>query len=1090
MDNRNEEWKQAIQRKSEENRALEEKLNQYSKTILELNKQLQLYRSSNIGGVYSVRMDEDFTLLYANDLYFQVHEYEPEEMLGKSCALFIHPLDFPYVQQVLSEAREKKQKNVEWEMRIITGKKKLKYAFVSGCFNHRDGEDVFDGYVADISKLKTMERALQISEEKFRIATDNSDLSFWTYNYARRAIIQTKSSKRHHGLETVVENVPESLIEGGHIRWDSAEAFLQMYRELEAGAKTASGDFWTYDSSAKQWWCEHIDYTNVFDEDGMPLQAYAVGKEVTATKIAEKKFQEEKTYADAVQSESLLVKGCANVSQGIIERYIAEDMVGVCTEGMAYEDAVAALVAVGFTEEEKDELWKSINRHRVLTAFAQGEKIDTLEYRRRLQDGSVIWVNTTVKTYQNPETGDVMSFMYTYDINEDKIKAGIINSVTALEYDYIAYIDLNRNQLRLYLGNDDIVLMPNQNSDNYIETMKRINGEAIVPEEVEGAISDMMPETMKEKLKTQRSVTAVYNVYDNNKNIRQKRIQYAYLDEMNEQVVMTRTDVTDLLAYQKQQQMTVEAALLAAEQANRAKSDFLSRMSHEIRTPMNAIIGMATIAEQSMGDDAQVADCIGKIGISSHFLLSLINDILDMSRIESGKMLLKNEKIPFEEFLKGINSICYTQAKAKNIDYENITDPNLEDYYIGDAMKLQQIVINILSNAIKFTPSGGRVTLNVRQTQKDKRHATLRFIINDTGCGISEDFIPKLFDPFAQADSGTTTMYGGTGLGLAICKNLVDMMDGHIDVRSIVGVGTEFTVDVRLEMTAESKIRYLSKPHYNFTQLKTLVVDDDVTVCEHAMITLKEIGVTAEWVDSGRKAIDKVQEKWKKKKYYDLILLDWKMPEMDGIETARHIRKIVGSEVTIIIMTSYDWANIEHEAKSSGVNLLMSKPMFKSTLISAFEKALGHEEEEVIGRHDDFEFNGKRILLAEDHPMNVEVAKRLLERKGFIIEHAENGLRALEMFTTSSPDYYDAILMDIRMPDMDGLQATYSIRHWRRTDAKTIPIIAMTANAFEDDVKKSKAAGMNAHLAKPIEPKQLYQTLYDFIYGEWRLEDQ
>ncbi|MEG2419068.1 MAG: response regulator, partial [Eubacterium sp.] len=726
----------------------------------------------------------------------------------------------------------------------------------------------------------------------------------------------------------------------------------------------------------------------------------------------------------------------------------------------------------------------------VLTAFAQGEKIDTLEYRRRLQDGSVIWVNTTVKTYQNPETGDVMSFMYTYDINEDKIKAGIINSVTALEYDYIAYIDLNRNQLRLYLGNDDIVLMPNQNSDNYIETMKRINGEAIVPEEVEGAISDMMPETMKEKLKTQRSVTAVYNVYDNNKNIRQKRIQYAYLDEMNEQVVMTRTDVTDLLAYQKQQQMTVEAALLAAEQANRAKSDFLSRMSHEIRTPMNAIIGMATIAEQSMGDDAQVADCIGKIGISSHFLLSLINDILDMSRIESGKMLLKNEKIPFEEFLKGINSICYTQAKAKNIDYENITDPNLEDYYIGDAMKLQQIVINILSNAIKFTPSGGRVTMNVRQTQKDKRHATLRFIINDTGCGISEDFIPKLFDPFAQADSGTTTMYGGTGLGLAICKNLVDMMDGHIDVRSIVGVGTEFTVDVRLEMTAESKIRYLSKPHYNFTQLKTLVVDDDVTVCEHAMITLKEIGVTAEWVDSGRKAIDKVQEKWKKKKYYDLILLDWKMPEMDGIETARHIRKIVGSEVTIIIMTSYDWANIEHEAKSSGVNLLMSKPMFKSTLISAFEKALGHEEEEVIGRHDDFEFNGKRILLAEDHPMNVEVAKRLLERKGFIIEHAENGLRALEMFTTSSPDYYDAILMDIRMPDMDGLQATYSIRHWRRTDAKTIPIIAMTANAFEDDVKKSKAAGMNAHLAKPIEPKQLYQTLYDFIYGEWRLEDQ
>lgn len=300
MKNRNEERKQAIKGKIEETQALEEKLDQDSKTILELSKQLQLYRSSNIGGVYSVRMDEELTLIYANDLYLQVHEFEPEEMLGKSCTLFIHPQDLGYVQQVLSEARKKKQKNVEWEMRIITGKKNLKYVFVSGCFNHRDGEDVFDGYVADISKLKAMEQALRISEEKFRIATDNSDVSFWTYNYARRAIIQTNSSQRRHGFETVVENVPESLIETGHIRWDSAKAFLEMYRQLEEDAKTASGDFWTYDSTAQQWWCEHIDYTNVFDEDGKPLQAYAVGKDVTATKMAEKKFQEEEAYANAV----------------------------------------------------------------------------------------------------------------------------------------------------------------------------------------------------------------------------------------------------------------------------------------------------------------------------------------------------------------------------------------------------------------------------------------------------------------------------------------------------------------------------------------------------------------------------------------------------------------------------------------------------------------------------------------------------------------------------------------------------------------------------------------------------------------------
>ena len=600
---------------------------------------------------------------------------------------------------------------------------------------------------------------------------------------------------------------------------------------------------------------------------------------------------------------------------------------------------------------------------------------------------------------------------------------------------------------------------------------------------MERALHDMLPDGIRENLKDKRVYSAVYGVYDENKNIRQKRVQYAYLDKESEQILITRTDVTDLLEQQKQQQNMLEAALLTAEQANSAKSDFLSRMSHEIRTPMNAIIGMSTIAAQSIGDDTQVADCIGKIGISSRFLLSLINDILDMNRIESGKMLLKNEKIPFEEFLNGINAICYTQAQAKNIDYENVVDSSVEDYYIGDAMKLQQVIINILGNAIKFTPHGGRVVLHVQQIKKDQFHAEIRFIVNDTGCGISEEFLPQLFEPFAQEHSGTTTMYSGTGLGLAICKSLVEMMDGHIEVRSIVGTGSEFTIDVKMGITEESRTRYLNNPHYHFEQLKTLVVDDDVTVCEQAMITLKEMKIKAEWVDSGAKAIQRVQEKWNQQQFYNMILVDWKMPGMDGIETARRIRAIVGPDVTIIIMTAYDWANIEQEAKLAGVNLLMSKPMFKSSLISAFERALGKQTEAATQVTPDFRFDGKRILLAEDHPLNVEVAKRLLEARGFVVEHADNGLRALEMYTTTPVGYYDAILMDIRMPQMDGLQAANAIRHLTKETARTIPIIAMTANAFDEDVQKSKMAGMNAHLAKPIEPQLLYQTLYDFIYG-------
>ena len=328
-------------------------------------------------------------------------------------------------------------------------------------------------------------------------------------------------------------------------------------------------------------------------------------------------------------------------------------------------------------------------------------------------------------------------------------------------------------------------------------------------------------------------------------------------------------------------------------------------------------------------------------------------------------------------------------------------------------------------------------------------------------------------------------MYGGTGLGLAICKNLVELMDGKIDVRSIVGVGSEFSVTVKLGVTEETKASLAKKIEYSFEELAALVVDDDVMVCQYTVATLEEIGLKAEWVDSGRKAVDQVKGKWEDGNHYDLILLDWKMPDMDGIETARAIREVVGPEVTIIIMTAYDWAAIEHEARMAGVNMLISKPLFKSTLVSAFCRALNEKNEEIIEvEPPNFDFTGKRVLLVEDHPLNVEVARKLLESKGFEVEHAENGLRAIEMVTLTPDGFYDAILMDIRMPVMDGLQACRGIRNLNKKSAKTVPIIAMTANAFDDDVDRSKKVGMNAHLAKPIEPDQLYRTLYHYIFKQ------
>lgn len=1037
------------------------------------------------GGVFSVALDDDLTLLYGNDKYYQMHEYTKESMaekIGNRCAAYVHPDDLAMVKRTLFDALTSAKHEAVWEMRIVTGKRNIRSVHCSGIIFEQKGHAVIHGVVMDITKFTEMEAALRESEARLRVATENADISFWDYDFADRAIIATAASKKLHSDVARVENVPDSLIESGYVRQDSVERFRTLYATLAAGAKTASADIWCRTRDGCSWWCEHIDYTNFFDQSGKPSRAQGIGRDVTAVKLAEKKYRDEAEYARQTQSEKLLVKVRANITQNVIESYLAKNAMGVTMDGACYDDGAEQLAQTGFTEREQEMIRDFLNRENIQKAFFEGETTQSIQYRRRSRDGNVIWVKTTAKNYQNPENGDLMSFMYSYDINEERIKEGIITAVTALEYDFIAYIDLKDDRYTLYMGGETFDgLIPAQGED-YSESVCKVIRAIVTPEDIERCIYDMLPGGIRANLKDHRVFSTVYSVYDNDKNIRQKRLQFGYLDETLEQVICTRTDVTDVLAQQRQQHDALATALLAARQANSAKSDFLSRMSHEIRTPMNAIIGMSAIAAQSIDDEAQVADCIGKIGISARFLLSLINDILDMSRIESGKLLLKSEKIPFDEFVNDINSICYTQAESKGIHYECLVDSNVEDYYIGDAMKLQQIVINILSNAIKFTPPQGRVTLRIRQMKKDKSGASLRFLFHDTGCGISEEFIPHLFDAFAQENSGNTVQYGGTGLGLAICKNLVDMMDGQINVRSIVGAGSEFTVDVRLGITEESKTRYLNKTHVHFSELKALVVDDDVTVCESAVATLKEMMIESEWVDSGAKAVARVQEKWQAKKFYDLVLVDWKMPEMDGIETARQIRKVVGPDVTIIIMTAYDWANIEHEAKRAGANLLMSKPMFKSTLVSAFEKVFGEHKEKETRVAADFRFDGRRVLLAEDHPLNVEVARRLLERKGFAVEHAENGLRALELFATSAVGYYDAILMDIRMPQMDGLQSANAMRHLSKPNSKTIPIVAMTANAFDDDIQRSRAAGMNAHLAKPIEPQQLYQVLYDLIY--------
>ncbi|MEG1477725.1 MAG: ATP-binding protein, partial [Oscillospiraceae bacterium] len=360
----------------------------------------------------------------------------------------------------------------------------------------------------------------------------------------------------------------------------------------------------------------------------------------------------------------------------------------------------------------------------------------------------------------------------------------------------------------------------------------------------------------------------------------------------------------------------------------------------------------------------------------------------------------QNNEIPFEDFISNINTIGYAQAQQKGVNYDAVMTGFLENSYIGDAMKLQQILINILSNAIKFTPQGGKVQLVVSQEKVQKDNALVRFVINDTGCGISEDFLPHLFEPFEQQNqSGKTPLFGGSGLGLAICKNLVDLMGGKIKVHSIQDIGSEFVVEVNLGISEESRKTAEMKANLTFSKLDVLIVDDDVLICQQTELILSDMGMNTEWVDSGFKAVQRVLEKQKQHTAFDVVLLDWKMPDMNGIQTAKKLREIVGPDVTIIIMTAYDWPSIEAEAKEAGVNLLISKPLFRTSLYSAFEKVFRNKGETITRAEPvNYDFSGKRLLLVEDHLLNIEVAKSLLKIKNAEVDVAENGLLAIESF--------------------------------------------------------------------------------------------
>ncbi|MEG0721399.1 MAG: ATP-binding protein, partial [Lachnospiraceae bacterium] len=758
-------------------------------------------------------------------------------------------------------------------------------------------------------------------------------------------IIFSKSPKVNP-QDHVVKDYTKTVITGGHIREDCAPLLFDMIAKLKNGAKEVTADLWIRQNPTDDFWCERVIYTNAFDENGRPMKAYCVGRDITKEKEAQKRYHDERSYREAMQKATMasinvnLTKDTILDYKSIIPEVMAQ--MEITKSVQVYFDYVATEI-VG--EELKEQFQTIFSRDALLWHFLNGETTLSMELTRTI-NGRRYWTVVTAHMMKRPEDQNIVAFLYSTDISKERTMQNIMNTIAKTDYEFLVVVDALRNTAIRYSENDatnEYLKESNCFEEDTIYYVRR----QICSWDVERVLEEITLENVLAQLEKQSTYSIFYGMSTPDGRICNKQLRFSYIDQELKSVLMTRVDITAAVEEQEKKNQELVAAVKMAEHANAAKSDFLSRISHELRTPMNAIMGMDQLVAQRLNDPDFIGDCIEKSQYASHYLLQLLNDILDMSKIESGKVTLKTEVIACQPFLDAISTIIKTQAEQKGVRYMVTQFEGCKNSYMGDGVRLQQILINILTNAVKFTPRGGTVHLDIDQMCVEEKTAHICFTITDTGIGISKAFLQDMFKPFSQEHSGTHSDYGGSGLGLAISKNLAELMGGEILVESVLGEGTTFRVQIPFG------------------------IPDDNRVIDRKISALKS--------------------------------------------------------------------------------------------------------------NDRYDFSGKNILLVEDHQLNVMVARKLLEFKNATVEVAENGKIGLDMCAEAKPHTYDAILMDIRMPVMDGIECTEAIRNLDSPWAKVVPIIAMSANAFDEDVLKSKNAGMNAHLAKPIDAKLLYQTLQEVL---------
>lgn len=1000
--------------------------------------------------------------------------------------------------------------------------------------NSTDSDQLAMGFLYDINERKQQEMESRRREDRFQLVLKRSceyfveiDVNSGQYRSLKKSDTDLSQEKWDVGDydQECLEYADTYLVEEHKERFLETFSFKPLLERLREEGEV-SGEYAVWidpelgyrslpldheDNEYNVRWLERRCSLVKDDDGGECVVVYAWN--ISRQKEADKRVRQERNeFTDALSTlyEEFLV---ANFTTGRYTLSRSSDLPSDFPKEGLFKRALADYAKLKIHLDDREEFFRMYSLEHIREQFSLGARRVAFEMRRKDRWGIYRWVEFLILPMPNFSSTDFRVICAYQNIDSRRrmeAERNFANERFGIamrnSYDEVFEGNLDTGELySIHFSNEGLKkVLERPTLTQFFEVGVDLK---LHPEDKAGFRERFRLDMLQERLREQPQGIYMEVRRRNTDDAPYRWCSYTVQSVMGENqecsyAMLFLKDIDEVKQEQERTRQTLRNALLSAEQANAAKSAFFARMSHDIRTPMNAIIGMTVIADSLVRDVAlseslsaeeqkgvldcrsRVLDCLGKIDTAAKFLLSLINDVLDMSKIESGKVAICQEPFDFREFVQSITTMFYDQSKNQSLDFKVSIDGFVDEEYIGDRLKLHQVLLNLLSNAIKFTPPGGTVELIIRQPRVSGHHTTMQFVVKDTGIGMSEEFVKRLYTPFEQENALLDGRQAGSGLGMAITQNLVQMMGGFIGVKSEIGKGTEFTVEIRLQRTDTSSKRSAALPDHSLGDLRLLVVDDDPITCEHTTMILTHLGTKAEWVDSGERAVELVKEKHQKGMMYDVVLIDWKMPGLTGLETSKFIRDIAGMDTLVIIMSAYNWADIEQEAREAGVNFFLNKPMFESNLRDMLRRITGNAvPASVLDSGERSKFNGELILLVEDNDLNMEIAQTLLISRGLKVETAVNGREAVERFTNSEDGYYKLILMDVRMPEMSGLEAAKAIRAMTdRKDSRSIPIIAMTANAFKEDIEESHRAGMNFHLTKPIDVETLYRTLKNFMY--------